>query len=123
MPDYLHFEDFHTGQTYDYGAYRVTREEIVAFAKEFDPQPQHLDEEAARKTLLGKLCASGWHTCAMLMRMNVDGMLGHSAGLGAPGIDEVKWIKPVLPGDVLSTRAVIGRTRASASRPDMGLVE
>src|SRR4051812_18164349 len=113
MPDYFYFEDFETGQTYDYGAYRVTREEIIAFAREFDPQPQHLSEEAAKATMLGTLCASGWHTAAMLMRMNVDGMLGHSAGLGAPGIEEVRWIKPVLSGDVLSTHAVIGRTRAS----------
>jgi acyl dehydratase len=123
MPDYLYFEDFQTGQTFDYGAYRVTRDEIIAFAREYDPQPQHLDEEAAKQTLLGKLCASGWHTAAMLMRINVDGMLGRSAGLGAPGIEEVRWIKPVLPGDVLSAHTVIGKTRASASRPDMGLVE
>ncbi len=123
MPDLLHFEDFHTGQTFDYGAYPVTRDEIIAFAREFDPQPQHLDEEAAKQTLLGKLCASGWHTAGMLMRMNVDGMLGHSAGLGAPGIEEVRWLKPVLPGDTLSTHALVGKTRASASRPDMGLVE
>ena len=119
----LSFEDFHPGQIFEYGAYRVTRDEIIAFAKEFDPQPQHLDEASAAKTMLGKLCASGWHTTAMTMRMHCDGFLANTSGLGAPGVEECRWVKPVLPGDVLRVRAAVGKTRASLSRPEMGLVE
>ena len=118
-----YFEDFQTGQVFEYGAYRVTRDEVIAFANEFDPQPQHRDEESAAKTMLGKLCASGWHTTAMTMRMHCDGFLADTSGLGAPGIEECRWVKPVLPGDVLRVRATIGKTRASMSRPEMGLVE
>jgi len=117
----LHWEDFGVGETLDFGAYEVTREEIIAFAQEFDPQPFHLEEAAAAETLLGGLAASGWHTCSILMRMICDAFLNASAGLGAPGVDEVKWLKPVRPGNVLSARRTCLEARISASRPEMGL--
>ena len=119
----IHFEDFHPGETSEYGAYRVTGEEIVAFAREFDPQPFHLDEDAAKRSLLGSLSASGWHTAAMLMRMNCDEWVNRSASLGSPGLSEVKWLKPVHPGDVLRARRTVLSARQSKSRPGMGLVE
>ena len=118
----LHFEDFQPGAVNDYGPRLVTREEIVGFAAEFDPQPMHLDEEAARHTMLGGLGASGWHTCCIMMKMIADGVLLDSASMGAPGIDEVKWLKPVRPGDSLTVRGSIISTRASQSRPDRGFV-
>jgi acyl dehydratase len=119
----LYFEDFRPGEVTEYGAYPVTKEAIVAFATKYDPQPFHLDENAAKASLLGGLAASGWHTCAILMRMNCDGFLLDAASLGAPGIEEVKWLKPVRPGDVLGVRRTIRETRASRSRPGMGLVD
>lgn len=122
-PDLLHFEDFQVGESETFGSYPVTREEIVAFATEFDPQPFHLDDAAAAESLLGGLAASGWHTCAMTMRLICDGYLNRSAGLGAPGVDEVRWLKPVRPGDTLSVRRTCLEARISASRPELGLVK
>ena len=119
----LYFEDFSVGDVAEYGPRRVTREEIIAFAAQFDPQPMHMDEEAARHTMLGGLGASGWHTCCLLMRMIVDGFLINAASMGAPGIDEVKWLKPVRPGDSLRVRATVQSVRASQSRPDRGFVK
>jgi acyl dehydratase len=119
----LHFEDFRPGEVIEYGACPVTKEAILAFAAKYDPQPFHLDEEAAKASLLGGLAASGWHTCAMLMRLNCDGFLLDAASLGAPGIEEVRWLKPVRPGDVLCVRRTVRETRASRSRPAMGLVD
>jgi acyl dehydratase len=116
------WEDFLSGQVIEYGPRFVTREEIVAFGKEFDPQPFHLSEDAARGTMLGELCASGWHSCCILMRMMADGFVLNSSSMGAPGIDEVKWLKPIRPGDELTLRAIVLATRASNSRPDMGFV-
>ena len=101
----------------------MARDEIVAFAAEFDPQPMHLDEDAARATLLGGLSASGWHTCCILMRMCTDAFVLDSASMGSPGIDEVKWLRPVHPGDELTLLATVLDARASNSRPDMGLVK
>ncbi|MBS0444945.1 MAG: MaoC family dehydratase [Proteobacteria bacterium] len=100
----------------------VTREGVIAFAREFDPQPFHVDEEAARGSLFGRLAASGWHTCAMAMRMMCDDYLLESASLGSPGIDELKWKRPVHPGDVLSVRLTVLEARPMASRPNVGLV-
>ena len=117
----LHWEDFPVGETVAFGAYEVTREEIIAFAEEFDPQPFHLEDAAANDSLLGGLAASGWHTCAILMRMICDEFLNRSAGLGSPGVDEVKWLKPVRTGNILSVRRTCLEARASASRPEMGL--
>jgi acyl dehydratase len=101
----------------------VTRDEIIAYARAFDPQPLHLDEEAARKTMIGRLCASGWHSCAILMRLLCDSYLLEAASLGSPGIDEVKFLKPVFPDDRLSLRYICGSKRLLASRPNVGLAQ
>jgi acyl dehydratase len=119
----LHFEDFAPGDIATYGRYRLTREEIIAFAAEYDPQPFHMDEVAGGASLLGGLAASGWHGCAILMRLNCDGFLLGATSMGAPGIDEVKWLRPLRPGMVLGVRRTVLETRASKSRPDMGLVK
>ena len=121
-PPRLHFEDFPVGEVVSYGRYEVTAEEIVAFASEFDPQPFHLDAAAARDSILGGLAASGWHVCAIFMRMMYDGYLAETASMGSPGIDEVKWLKPVRAGEVLSCRRTTRAARISAKRPEMGLV-
>ena len=121
MPRFA-FEDFPVGRVLDYGAYRVTKGEVIAFAREFDAQPFHLHEEAARKSLLGGLCASGWHIAAMLMRMTCDGWMLNSTAMGAPGIEEIQWLKPVRPGDTLRVHSEVLGARVSKSRPEMGLV-
>jgi acyl dehydratase len=117
-----YFEDFEAGQEYPFGPHPVTRQEIVAFAAEFDPQPFHLDEAAASDTLLGGLAASGWYTCALFMKMVALGWLNDSASMGSPGIDSLKWKRPVRPGDVLSGRTIVLATRLSKSRPDRGFL-
>ncbi len=118
----LYFEDFAAGQITEYGDLLVTAEEIKAFAAEFDPQPMHLDEEAARKTLVGGLCASGWHTCCMMMRMVVDGFIRDSSSMGAPGVEEIRWLVPVRPGDRLRARVTVLETREPRSRRNFGFV-
>src|SRR5215469_11394937 len=105
MTDLLHFEDFRAGQTFAFGRYEVTKEEIVEFAREFDPQPHHLDEEAAKRSILGGLAASGWHTCAMTMRMFADMLVPIAAAQGGVGSPEGRWMRPVRPGDVLRAQA------------------
>jgi acyl dehydratase len=122
MTDKLHFEDFKAGDVAIYGPRHVTREEIIAFAAEFDPQPMHLDEAAAAATLLGGLGGSGWHSCALLMRMIADGFILNSTSMGSPGVEEVRWLKPLRPGTNLRVRMKVLEARASKSRPDMGLV-
>ena len=117
-----YFEDFQAGQELALKPCMVTRAEIVAFAAEYDPQPFHLDESAGADTLLGGLAASGWHTCALFMRMMYDGWLKDSASMGSPGVDTLKWMRPVRPGETLSGRSVVLETRASQSRPDRGFV-
>ncbi|MBI1202101.1 MAG: dehydratase [Rhodopseudomonas sp.] len=119
----LHYEDFEVGQVAVYGPRLVTREEIVAFAAEFDPQPMHLDEAAGAGSLLGGLGASGWHSCCLLMRLIADGFLLDSTSMGGPGIDEVRWLKPLRPGTTIRVRATVKEARASNSRPEMGLVK
>jgi acyl dehydratase len=119
--DRIHIEDLEVGRPVTFGTYDVTKEEIVAFATAFDPQPIHLDEEAAKRSIVGGLCASGFHSCAMLMRMLADDFLVHGTSLGSPGINEVKWSRPVRPGDRLSARLVCQERRTLASRPDVGL--
>jgi len=121
-PPLLHFEDFTVGESREFGRYEVTGEEIKAFAREFDPQPFHLDEEAGKNSILGGLCASGWHTGAMLMRMMVEGYLGRSASLGSPGLDELKWLKPVYPGETLNARFTVMAKRRSSKTPEMGII-
>ncbi|MGH6873443.1 MAG: MaoC family dehydratase [Aestuariivirgaceae bacterium] len=118
----LFFEDFPVGQVVEYGDYAVTAQEIVSFAREFDPQPFHVDEKAAEASMLGRLCASGWHVCAIMMRMMVDGYFGRTASMGSTGLDEVKWLKPVFPGDRLSCRRTTLAARVSGKRPEMGIV-
>ena len=117
-----YFEDFEVGQELPLGRYAVTRGEIVAFAAEFDPQPFHLDEAAGADSLLGGLAASGWHTCALFMRILYDGWLRETASMGSPGVDMLKWVRPVRPGDVLSGRSIVLDTRSSNSRADRGFV-
>jgi acyl dehydratase len=119
----IFWEDFATGQIKECGRRTVSAEEIKAFAAEFDPQPMHLDEEAARATLVGGLCASGWHTCAIMMRIVADGLLRDSSSMGAPGVEEVRWLAPVRPNDTLSVRATVLDTKASRSRPSLGFVD
>jgi acyl dehydratase len=118
----LHHEDIELGKAYDnLGSKTVTKEEILAYGRAYDPQPIHVDEEAARHTLVGGLCASGWHTCAMMMRMVADGLLNHVASLGAPGVDEGRWMVPVRPGDTVTCRYTVLEKRDLASRPDVGI--
>jgi len=121
VPEF-YFEDFPVGQVVDYGSYHVTAEEIVSFAREFDPQPFHVDESAAKASMLGGLSASGWHICAIVMRMMVDGYFGRTASMGSTGIDEMKWLRPVFAGDRLSCRRTTLAGRVSAKRPDMGIL-
>ena len=118
-----YWEDFSVGETVEFGRKLVTKEEILEFASEFDPQPFHLDEEAAEQSILGGLCASGWHSCAMMMRMMCDGYILESASLGAPGVEEVRWRKPVYVNDILRARRTCLESRASKSRPEMGLTK
>jgi acyl dehydratase len=119
----LHYEDLTAGAVSIYGPRLVTREEIVAFAAEFDPQPMHLDEAAASGTILGGLGASGWHSCCLLMRMIADGFVLDSHSMGAPGVDEVRWLKPLRPGTQIRVRATVIDKRVSNSRPQMGFVK
>lgn len=117
-----YWEDLTVGSTQELGTVQTTLDEIKAFATQFDPQPFHLDEAAASQSLFGGLCASGWHTCAMGMRLMVDNFLNQAASLGSPGLDSLKWLKPVFPGDILTMRQTILESRALKSRPDVGLV-
>jgi acyl dehydratase len=118
------FEDFQVGETRRYGRYAVTRDEVIDFARRWDPQPFHLSDEGAAATHFGTLSASGWHTAAMTMAMTVAAMDAEDdqASLGAVGIDELRWLQPVHPGDVLHVEAEVIETRASLKRPEMGSV-
>ena len=117
-----YFEDLEVGSTASFGSYAVTREEVMEFAAKYDPQPFHLSDEAAAKTHFGRLSASGWHSCAMTMAMLVENLKrNRQAGLGSPGMDELKWLKPVYPGDTLRCETEVLEKRRSASRPEMGL--
>ena len=118
----IYFEDLQVGAETMFGTYEVTREEVLEFARKYDPQPFHLSDEEAAKTHFGRLAASGWHTCALAMRLTVDNMLRHSSSLGSPGLDSLKWLKPVYPGDVLSLRHTILESRGMRKRPEIGLV-
>lgn len=115
------FEDFPVGETVSFGEKTVTEEEIIAFAKAFDPQPVHTDPEAAKASLLGGHCASGWHTIALFMRMMCDEFLLESTSIGSPGVEELNWKQPVRPGDTLSVARTCLSARVSGSRPDMGI--
>jgi acyl dehydratase len=120
-PAYL--EDFQVGAVDEFGAETLTREDIVAFARAYDPQPFHIDDEAAARSPFGGLIASGWHTTALVMKMMVQRFLGRESGsLGSPGIDEIRWLKPVRPGDTLHVRVEILEVKESRSKPDRGVV-
>jgi acyl dehydratase len=121
MTELLHFEDFRAGQLFELGAHVLDTDEMIEFAREFDPQPQHLDPEAAQHSMLGGLAASGWYLCALAMRMMVDGLFNRSTSLGAPGVDEVQWRKPVRAGDRVHLNCEVLETRGS-SRPERGFV-
>ncbi len=116
-----YFEDIIVGGKSAFGSYSVTREEVIEFATKYDPQTFHLNDEAAAQTHFGRLSASGWHTCAMTMAMLVANMQANKqAGLGSPGIDELRWLKPVYPGDTLRVETEILEKRQSVSKPEMG---
>ena len=118
-----YWEDFPVGKIREFGNYAVTAEEIMEFAGKYDPQPFHLSEEAGKASLFGGLCASGWHTCAMTMRMMCDEFLLETASLGSPGLENIRWIKPVRPGDTLRVRSVVLEARPMESKPHVGLVK
>jgi acyl dehydratase len=122
MKEYWYFEDFEPGQDIDLGTRTVTEDEIVAFARQYDPQPFHVDRDAAAESIFGDVIASGWHTCAMMMRLVVDGLLGKSSSMGSPGLDGVRWLAPVRAGDTLNVRYQTVQVKASASKPDRGVV-
>lgn len=117
-----YWEDFPAGSTREFGPMTVTREATLAFARQWDPQPFHLDDAAAEASLFGRLAASGWHTCAMAMRMMCDAYLLDTASLGSPGLDSLKWLKPVYPDDTLSGSLTVLEARPMASKPQVGLV-
>ena len=117
-----YFEDFKPGDVIELGSRTISKESILAFAREFDPQPFHTDEEAAKRSIYGGLLASGWHTGSLLMRILNDGLLKDTASLGSPGVDELRWLKPVRPGDVLSARMTVLESIPSRSKPDRGLI-
>src|SRR5437762_3765182 len=117
----IYFEDLEVGAETDFGSYDVTREEMLEFARKYDPQPFHLSDEEAAKTHFGRVAASGWHTAAMVMSVIVRHVVAHEqAGLGSPGIDELRWCKPVYPGDTLHVRGTILDKTPSRSRPEIG---
>jgi acyl dehydratase len=121
MPEQT-FEDFEPGQVYELGSKVVSEDEIVAFARQFDPQPFHLDTEAAKDSVFGGLIASGWHTGAMWMRLYVDSLLGGASGQGSSGIEELRWLAPVRPGDTLSGRLIVLEATSSERHPGRGTI-
>ena len=123
MPDdTLYLENFEAGQIREFGQYTVTEEEIVDFARRYDPQPFHVDREAAKQSIYGGLIGSGWMTCAIAMRLICDGYLLQTASMGSPGVDNIRWKLPVRPGDVLRLRLTVLEVKPSQSKPDRGIV-
>lgn len=119
----IYWEDFRVGETLEMGAHTFTEAEIIAFGRQFDPQPFHIDPHKAQDSMYGGLIASGWHTCAIGMRLMCERYLNSAASLGSPGLDSIRWLKPVRPGDTVAFRRVVLEARTSSSRPDMGLVK
>ncbi len=116
-----YLEDLVPGSKSSFGSYKVTREEVIAFASKYDPQPFHLDDDAAAKTHFGRIAASGWHSCAMTMRMIVDNIgTVNQASIGSPGVDNLRWLLPVYPGDTLRVETEIADVTPSRSKPDIG---
>jgi acyl dehydratase len=117
----IYFEDIEVGRVTEFGRYEVTREEVLEFARKYDPQPFHLSDEEAAKTHFGRLAASGWHTCAMTMAVIARRVMDEEqAGLGSPGVDELRWLKPVYPGDTLTVKGRIVEKTPSRSKPEIG---
>ncbi len=116
------FEDIVVGSSQTFGRYEVTRDEVMDFARKYDPQPFHLDDDAAAQTHFGRLSASGWHTCSMTMAILVENLTAtRQAGLGSPGVDQLRWVKPVYPGDTLRCESTVIEKRRSRSRREMGI--
>jgi len=118
----LYLDDFAAEQVYQLGEYTFSKDEILRFANDFDPQPFHIDEAAAAQSNYGGMIASGWHTGSVFMRLLVDGLLHKCAGMGSPGVDEMRWLAPVRPGDTLSARLEVDEVRPSKSKNDRGFV-
>jgi acyl dehydratase len=118
----LTFDDFRPGRFGTFGPRHVSRADILAFAAEFDPQPMHLDEDAASRSMLKGLAGSGWHLCAIVMRMMFDGFIGNTASLGSPGVNDLRWLAPLRPGDDLMLDVDVVEARVSRSRPETGIV-
>ena len=117
-----YFEDFQVGDTYDLGSTSATQEEIIAFARQFDPQPFHTDPERAKHSTFGTLVASGWHTVGLFMRLMVDGLINETISMGSPGVDEVRWIRPVHPEEILHGRFIVIESKTSKSRTNLGII-
>jgi acyl dehydratase len=122
MSDVLYWEDFKVGETLEMGSHRFSAQEIVEFGRQFDPQPFHVDPEAARESFYGELIASGWHTCSIAMRLMCDSYVNRTRSMGSPGVDNIHWLAPVKAGDTLTYRRTVLEARASRSRPDAGLM-
>lgn len=118
----IYFEDLTPGRVFELGVVEVSEDEIVEFATRFDPQPFHIDPVAAADTMFDGIIASGWHTCSMCMRLLVDGLLSGSTSLGSPGMEQIRWLAPVRPGDRLTARSTVEAARPSSSKPDRGTV-
>jgi len=124
MPPIHHtFDTLALGDEIDLGSRQVTEAEIIAFARDFDPQPFHIDPEAADASIFGGIIASGWHTCALTMRLLVDGFLSHADSMGSPGVEQIRWLRPVRPGDTLHARIRVLEKRPSQSKPDRGSIK
>ena len=122
MSEILYWEDFAPGETVEIGRHTFAQAEMIEFARQFDPQPFHTDPEAAKNSFFGGLIASGWHTCAIAMRLMVQKYIGQSASAGSPGVENIRWLAPVRPGDTITYRRVIVEARPSASKPHLGLL-
>lgn len=123
MPDLLHYEDFPEGLVIPFGTYHLSKEEVIAYAREWDPQPFHLNEEAGKNSVLGGLAASGWQSSAILVRLAVEGYANRSAAMASNGMEEAKWLKPVYAGETLTGRATVLSRRVSTKRPEMGILK
>ena len=122
MSETLYWEDFTVGESVEMGSHHFSAQEIVDFARQFDPQPFHVDPEAARESFYGTLIASGWHSCSIAMRLMCDSYVNRTRSMGSPGVDNIRWLAPVQAGDTLSFRYTVLEARASRSRPDAGLM-
>lgn len=121
--DELFFENYERGSEFLFGDVKIKEDEVLEFAKLYDPQPFHIDKDAAMKSQYKGLIASGWHTCALVMRLLVENYFSSASSLGSPGIDELRWFIPVRPGDELTVRATVFDTKRSSSKPDRGIVK